>query len=356
MNYYISIIFRAIPLLMGAFTFFFGLYVQQFEAVQPLARPAAIILLSLTAICVALYATAATIIRQLIRSYTTLAKWCLPIIGYIGAGIAIFYGAHLFLSNPTVAPDIVAGDVCFGVGLVAACVSTVATASTKFSQIPRNYQRTPGIRNKDGFKSMTACHIMEAIPAIAFFIAFSRGVYLLATGTTQAAYIAGHVEIGLSMICASLIMLVATVVRQIQNVFDRTHRPWTGAYIVLTCGAIAILWGLGVLLNLPFGGAVAPGYVMIGLGLICWSISSKVILLILAWHHESEYASRIPMIPIFTCLLCLFVSSFLFQNVLVNSSYYIPAHVLAGLGAVCFTLFSIVSILESGTSVDVSKL
>lgn len=37
MNYYISIIFRAIPLLMGAFTFFFGLYVQQFEAVQPLA-------------------------------------------------------------------------------------------------------------------------------------------------------------------------------------------------------------------------------------------------------------------------------------------------------------------------------
>ena len=30
--------------------------------------------------------------------------------------------------------------------------------------------------------------------------------------------------------------------------------------------------------------------------------------------------------------------------------YFIPARVLTGLGAICFTLFSIVSILESGTS------
>ncbi|MDZ5007297.1 DUF2776 family protein, partial [Clostridium perfringens] len=29
---------------------------------------------------------------------------------------------------------------------------------------------------------------------------------------------------------------------------------------------------------------------------------------------------------------------------------FVPAHVMVGLGAICFTLFSIVSILESGTS------
>jgi len=33
-----------------------------------------------------------------------------------------------------------------------------------------------------------------------------------------------------------------------------------------------------------------------------------------------------------------------------HNAYFVPARVLAGLGGICFTLFSIVSILESGTS------
>jgi hypothetical protein len=44
------------------------------------------------------------------------------------------------------------------------------------------------------------------------------------------------------------------------------------------------------------------------------------------------------------------MSSFLFEADITNSQYFVPAHVLVGLGAVCFTLFSIVSILEAGTS------
>ncbi|MSL47270.1 DUF2776 family protein, partial [Escherichia coli] len=43
-------------------------------------------------------------------------------------------------------------------------------------------------------------------------------------------------------------------------------------------------------------------------------------------------------------------SAFLFEMAAEHSYYAIPARVLAGLGAICFTLFSIVSILESGTS------
>ena len=39
-----------------------------------------------------------------------------------------------------------------------------------------------------------------------------------------------------------------------------------------------------------------------------------------------------------------------FELATVNTDYFIPARVLVGLGAICFTLFSIVSILESGTS------
>lgn len=33
-----------------------------------------------------------------------------------------------------------------------------------------------------------------------------------------------------------------------------------------------------------------------------------------------------------------------------HNAYFVPARVLAGLGGICFTLFSIVRILESGTS------
>jgi hypothetical protein len=49
-------------------------------------------------------------------------------------------------------------------------------------------------------------------------------------------------------------------------------------------------------------------------------------------------------------LACLFLASFVFELGTTHDDYFIPARVLAGLGAICFTLFSIVSILESGTS------
>ena len=57
----------------------------------------------------------------------------------------------------------------------------------------------------------------------------------------------------------------------------------------------------------------STGYIMIGLGLVCYSISSKVILLSKIWREEFKLANRIPLIPIFTALFCLFLSAFLFE-------------------------------------------
>jgi hypothetical protein len=51
-----------------------------------------------------------------------------------------------------------------------------------------------------------------------------------------------------------------------------------------------------------------------------------------------------------TALTCLFLSSFLFQVAVSDANVFIPARVLVGLGAICFSLYSIVSILESGTA------
>ncbi|MXF28771.1 DUF2776 family protein, partial [Escherichia coli] len=52
----------------------------------------------------------------------------------------------------------------------------------------------------------------------------------------------------------------------------------------------------------------------------------------------------------FTCLFCLFLASFLAEMAQTDMGYFIPSRVLVGLGAVCFTLFSIVSILEAGSA------
>lgn len=82
--------------------------------------------------------------------------------------------------------------------------------------------------------------------------------------------------------------------------------------MVLAMGTLSILWGLLILKN-PNPAESSIGYIMIGLGLVCYSISSKVILLAAIWRNTFKLANRIPLIPVFTALLCLFLSAFLFE-------------------------------------------
>ncbi len=116
-------------------------------------------------------------------------------------------------------------------------------------------------------------------------------------------------------------------------------------------GVLCIVWGLLLVLSQDNRTVYyPPGFVLIGLGLVCFSISSKVLLLVLVWRREFSLANRIPLIPVSTALTCLFLASFLFQLSVGSPYTFIPARLIVGLGAICFSLFSIVSILESGTS------
>jgi hypothetical protein len=174
------------------------------------------------------------------------------------------------------------------------------------------------------------------------------GYLLFHASDSDAFYVAGHVMAGLACICTSLVALVAVILRQICNRFTRSDgRRYP--FLVIAMGTLAILWGIVVLSGRVTSLSVT-GYIMIGLGLVCYSISSKVILLSAVWRRTFALANRIPLIPIFTAFICLFLSAFLFEMASTHTAYFIPARVLAGLGAICFTLFSIVSILESGTS------
>jgi len=345
MNYSISILFRAIPLVMGAICLGLGLYVRSGGA-DAEHFIAGHVLISLTAICIALFTTAAMIIRQLTHTFSPAWKFILPIIGYAVALATIGWGLAMRAQGGD--PEFVAGHVVFGVGLIAACVTTVAAASSAFTLIPRNAEG----RHADGVPgeaySASVGLLLICVPVAATLIGGIWAAVLLRRPETPY-FVAGHVLLGLAAICSSLIALVATVVRQVRNQFDEGER-WAWTLWVLLMGTATLIWALVVLFGSDRAERIAPGCILLGLGMICYSIISKVWLLALVWRRIVALANRIPLIPVMTCLACLFFSAFLSEAATTDPNFFIPSRVLTGLGAVCFTLFSIVSILEAGTS------
>jgi len=228
-------------------------------------------------------------------------------------------------------------------------VSTVATASSAFTLIPRN---SAG-RHEDGppadaYSSSTGW-LLICVPVAATVVSGGWAAILLTEQSITDHYVAGHVLMGLAAICSSLIALVSTVVRQVRNQFDEGER-WYWSWWVLLMGGAIFAWGLFVLFGSDRPERIAPGCVLLGLGMICFSISSKVGLLAAVWRRSFALANRVPLIPVMTCLACLFFAAFLSEAAMTDSDFFVPSRVLTGLGAVCFTLFSIVSILEAGTS------
>ena len=135
MNHGISILFRAIPLARAAFCFGYGAYVFAAGS-DPSRLTAGPVVFFLGSIGVALYCTAATIIRQIIGTYSAAAKYLFPAVGYAFAAMTVICGIFIITSNMTGA--YVTGHVVCGLGLITACVSTAATSSTRFSLIPKN--------------------------------------------------------------------------------------------------------------------------------------------------------------------------------------------------------------------------
>lgn len=85
----------------------------------------------------ALFTTAFIIISQLTRGVNTFYNTLFPIIGYAGSIITMIWGWALLAGNDVMADEFVAYHVIFGVGMIAACVSTVAASSGHFLLIPK---------------------------------------------------------------------------------------------------------------------------------------------------------------------------------------------------------------------------
>ena len=343
-NPVISVLFRAIPVVMGVICFSYGLYVRSGGDDAP-HYVAGHVLVALTAICIALYTTAATIIRQLVQHYGPVWVVVLPALGYTVSLVTMIWGVTIIASGGG-QQYVVAGHVTLGIGFVAACVSTVATASTKFALIAQSESQPVGSGAPDSGYSGRVGALFVSIPAVLALVGFVVAGTLWARGGDEA-LVAGHVMFGLSVICAALVSLVASIVRQIRNEFGDAER-YRWSWWVIAMGTLNVVLGLVVLFSSDDAARLAPGTVLIGLGLICFSILSKVLLLALVWRQTFGLANRIPLIPVGTALACLFFAAFLFEATDAQPGFFVGAHVMVGLGAVCFTLYSIVSILEAG--------
>ena len=133
MNYGISVLFRTIPLLMALFCFGYGAFVLDMGT-DPAKNVAGPVVMSLGMICIALFATAATIIRQIIHTYNTVVRYALPVLGYLAALLTFICGRE-YISEAATASHFVAGHVICGVAFITACVATTATSSTRFTLI-----------------------------------------------------------------------------------------------------------------------------------------------------------------------------------------------------------------------------
>lgn len=176
MNYGISILFRAIPLLMALFCFGYGAFVlhEGLDSAKFVAGP---VVFSLGMICIALFATAATIIRQIIHTYNPIARYALPVIGYLAAVLTIIYGWN-YMHEAATASNFVAGHVICGVGFITACVATTATASTRFTLIPANSERTDRLQPADAFNSSQG-YILIAVATLMAVMAWIWAFWLL---------------------------------------------------------------------------------------------------------------------------------------------------------------------------------
>ena len=219
MNYGISVLFRAIPLLMALFCFGYGWFITSYGT-DPNRYVAGPVIFSLGMICIALFSTAATIIRQIIGTFGQVSKYTFPGIGYLSAVLTIIGGMHILHSSPD-SSSFVAGHVICGVGFITACVATTATSSTRFTMITENAQKSDHDVPPKAF-TRTQGLMLISVAAILALTTWIWAFVLLSKSSLHPKYfVAGHVMIGLASICTCLITLVATIARHFLP--DRTQ-------------------------------------------------------------------------------------------------------------------------------------
>lgn len=356
MNYGISVLFRLIPLLTGLFCFFYGGCIY-FDSSGESARVAGPAVFFLGSVCLALCCIAATVVRQTAPADNhRRTRYLFPALGYAVA-VATFIVGLVLISQRESAGFSVSGHVVCGLALVTICLATVAVASVGFSHISENSskvspEQVQTVSGPAGFTARRGSVIM-GIPILAAAAAWIWALVLLTHAHEPAHLVAGSILFGAACVCTVAIALVASVVRQIRNSYRNSERS-TWCSLSMSMGAVAFVFGVALLVMEWSESTGYVGFVLIGLGLVCWSVSSAVILLAKMWRADYPLARRLSLIPLVAALICMFTAAFLFESA--GGRLFTAARILMGFGAVCFAIFPIVCIIESGAEAPLHDL
>ncbi|MFJ7749298.1 DUF2776 family protein [Arthrobacter sp. NPDC097144] len=163
---------------------------------------------------------------------------------------------------------------------------------------------------------------------------------------------AGHVNVGLTAICYALFTTAATIIRQLINRYGRAWGiilPLSG-YVAAAAAVVGFSLATGLLTRGDTPGFVA-GHVMVGLSAICTALIALVASIV---RQDTQRIQRQRAFRLGVARRCCGHRQpgawTIFEAAGTEPAFFVGAHVLVGLGAICFTLFSIVSILEEGTS------
>ena len=195
--------------------------------------------------------------------------------GYLFALGTMIWGI-CWITSPEPRNLFVPGHVICGVSLIAACISTAATSSTKFTLIPVNSRGTSDKINPNGFSATTET-VLIGLTVLFSAVAWIWAIVLL-SGSGSDHWVAGSVMAGLACILYEFDRAGCRVyLRQIRNDYGENDRKYWPR-LVFFMGTICIVGGIVELLAAPVP-VNTTGFILIGLGLVCFSISSKVLLL-----------------------------------------------------------------------------
>lgn len=348
MNYGIGLFFRLISLLTGLFCLMYGgrIFLGSSDEAARVAGPAVFFL---GAVCIAIFCCTAAIIRRAagIR-HSGGARLLLPVCGFAAAVVTFAFGL-ISIMNRGSEGFFVAGHAVCGSALAAICLSAAATAFTGFARVAGNPAETLPATDEPAAKSagFTARQetIVSCIPILAAAAAWIWALVLLTRAHEPEYLVSGCIMFGAACVCTSLIAFVSGTVRQIRNSYRSSERS-TWISLSVAMGVVAFVFGAALLVMEWGGAADYAGFLLIGSGLFCGSVSAAVVLLTKMRQGDHPLAWQLSSIPVCAAMICLFIAAFLVEAAGDTERLLIAARILTGYGAVCFAFFPIVSALE----------
>lgn len=344
MNSAISLLFRAIPLSMAVFCFVFGAFIFQHGGGGSRIMAGLVVFVS-GVVCIALFCNTEIIIRQIKHSYGRNIKYILLTISYFTALITVISGIYIFIRSST-SSAFVTGHTLVGMGFVTVCLAIVTTASTRLNLLFSNSESS-GNKIPEGTFSLSQERVLEAVVSTISLVAWIWAFLLMIYSHVHPVYfVAGHIMAGIACICTSLIAVVATIVRQTRNVYTEKERArWLE--LALMMGTISTVWGIYIAFGNVSVTSGISGFIMIGLGLVCYSIIGKIVVLDRLWKNHFKLVNFILLIPILASIVCFLLSVFVFEYSAIYADYIIPARILTSLGCICFAFIPTISLLSN---------